>query len=103
MTGLANSWPLALEPLLAGLERRADRASCWFADVDVSEAQLSQLHLFEVAARHRGVCFHAPQEPEVLVGEMNPLIGLGAPTDPSRHAARVRISFYNACPASARG
>jgi hypothetical protein len=32
---------------------------------------------------------------ECLVGEMNPLVGLGAAADPSQHIGKVRISFHD--------
>jgi hypothetical protein len=32
---------------------------------------------------------------ECLVGEMNPLVGLGAAADPIQHIGKVRISFHD--------
>jgi hypothetical protein len=37
----------------------------------------------------------ADRAEECLVGEMNPLVGLGAAADPTRHIGKVRISFHD--------
>jgi hypothetical protein len=94
MERVLHTWPAALEPLLAGLSRRPDRPDCWFVEIDVSDDQLKALNLFEASARHGRVCFRLPAAGSMVQGEMNTLVGLGAPPDRSRNAS-VRLSFHD--------
>ena len=80
--------------LLKGLLACPRPSGCWSVEVDLSETEIKELNLFEGSARHRNVCFRLPGEQELVTGQMNPLLGLGAPMDPSRGVARVRISFH---------
>jgi hypothetical protein len=96
MTALPHNWPAAFQPLLAGLERNPARPGCYFTDVEVTTEQLRELNLFEGASRHHPVCFMAPALSEPLKGEMNPLLGLGAPAKDAGADALVRISFHDA-------
>lgn len=95
MTDAARSWPKQFENLLANLEA-GEHAGSYRADVEVSDAELTELNLFEAAARHQKVVLPLPTGP--AAGAMDVVIGLGAPRDPSRHAARVRISFSEVAP-----
>jgi hypothetical protein len=94
MERIVHTWPAALEPLIAALARRPDRPDCWFSDVDVSEDELKALNLFEASSRHGRVCFKLPGAEHLAQGEMNTLLGLGAPVERSR-SARVRLSFHD--------
>ncbi len=91
---ISNIWPRQFEHLLEGVSACPRVAGCWCVDVVLSETEIKELNLFEGSARHRQVCFRLPGEQELVTGQMNPPLGLGAPTDPSRGVARVRISFH---------
>jgi hypothetical protein len=90
-----HPWPAEFAELLAGLHPNPDQPGCYGVEVDVSAEQLKGLALFEAAVRHRCVRLAKPGDSRALVGEMNPLVGLGAPADPRRHDARIRISFHD--------
>jgi hypothetical protein len=90
---ISHAWPLHLEPLLAGLAKRAGQADCWFVDVDLSDLHIKELNLFGASVRHGQACFALPTG-QPVTGRMNPLLGLGSPADPSGHHGRVRISFH---------
>jgi hypothetical protein len=54
------------------------------------------LNDFEARVRHRQVRLRLADNAEkCLLGEMNPLVGLGAAADPSQHIGKVRISFHD--------
>jgi hypothetical protein len=60
------------------------------------ESALFLINDFEARVRHRQVRLRlAGNAEECLVGEMNPLIGLGAAADPIQHIGKVRISFHD--------
>jgi hypothetical protein len=65
-------------------------------DIDVDRETLFLINDFEARARHRQVRLRlADNAEECLVGEMNPLVGLGAADDPTQHIGKVRISFHD--------
>jgi hypothetical protein len=97
---ISHAWPVQFQPLLSGLVERIGQANCWFADVDLSNAQIKDLNLFFASSRHGQVCFTLP-DGQSVIGRMNPLLGLGSPADPSRHHGRARISFHEVGPLSA--
>ncbi|RDI60694.1 hypothetical protein [Microvirga subterranea] len=90
-------WPPELRHLLDGASIAANaegRRYCRL-DVDVDDETLLLIHEFEARVRHRQVRLRPHSETECVVGEMNPVIGLGAPADPTRHIGRIRISFHD--------
>jgi hypothetical protein len=93
-----HPWPAEFAELLSDLHPNPDQPGCYAVEVDVSAEQLKGLALLEATARHRGVRLMQPGQSRALVGEMNPLVGLGAPADPAHHVARVRISFHDVAP-----
>lgn len=101
MIDLVRTWPPTLQHLLNGLHSApTGMPGCWWADVDVSEDELRALHLFETLARHDRV--DLPSVPGL--GEQHAvaetIVGLGAPADPQRHVAKVRICFTHVEPTS---
>lgn len=94
---LAFDWPARLhhlrEDALVALGR-ADKSFCRI-DADVDPETLLFLNEFEAHARQRKVRLRRTGNDDCLVGEMNPLIGLGAASDPTRHVGKVRISFHD--------
>ena len=90
-------WPTKLRHLLEGARIAANpegRRYCRI-DVDVDDETLLLIHEFEARVRHRQVRLRPHSDTECVVGEMNPVIGLGAPADPTRHIGKVRISFHD--------
>jgi hypothetical protein len=73
----------------------SDGKPCSRIDVDIDGPTLLLLNEFEVRARHRHVRLRPSGRTDCLVGEMNTVIGLGPPRDPTRHVGRVRISFHD--------
>ena len=95
---ISHAWPVQFQPLLSGL---ADATLDAIAGSSTSICRIStskELNLFEVHARHGQVCFTLPRG-QAVIGRMNPLLGLGAPADSSRHG-RARISFHEVSPLS---
>jgi hypothetical protein len=90
-------WPAQLESLVQDLQitPAAGNKSCCRVDVDVDRDTLSMLNEFEARARHRQVRIKLGGHSECIRGEMNTVIGLGNPSDPSRHVGKVRISFHD--------
>ena len=86
-------WPAALNHLLEGASiGLGDKRSCRI-DVDVGRETLLRLAEFQAHLRHCPVRLRPAGSAHSVVGEMNPLIGLGAGSDPARHVGKVRISF----------
>jgi hypothetical protein len=83
-----------MKQLLSQLQPNPDQPDTYAAEVDLTEEQVKELALFEVASRNGRVCLSVPGSSLVLVGCMNPLVGLGAASTPES-AARIRISFHD--------
>ena len=94
MSGVLHHWPAAMEQLLSQLQPNPDQADTYAAEVDLTGDQVKELALFEVASRNGRVCLRVPGKSQVLIGCMNPLVGLGAASSPGC-AARIRISFHD--------
>jgi hypothetical protein len=90
-------WPPELRYLLEGVQVAVGQEGKRYCrvDVDVDSETLLHIHEFESRVRHRQVRLRPQGDTECVVGEMNPLIGLGAPDDPTRHIGKVRISFHD--------
>ncbi|WP_114189205.1 hypothetical protein [Microvirga aerophila] len=91
-------WAAELYHLLQGLQIATGANGNRYGrlDVDVNRETLFLINDFEARVRQRRVRLRlADKAEECLVGEMNPLIGLGAAADPTQHISKVRISFYN--------
>ena len=91
-------WPKELYHLLQGIRiaTGADGKRYGRIDIDVDREALFLLNDFEARVRHRQVRLRlAERVEECLVGEMNPLVGLGAAADPTQHIGKVRISFFD--------
>lgn len=97
MALLPVEWPHKLQHLVDDLPllECQNGKSCSRIDIDVDADTLFVLNELEARARHRKVEIPLPDGSGCLTGEMNTIIGLGAPADPSGHVARVRISFHN--------
>ena len=93
----AIEWPAAFNHLLADLKIAPGHNGkpCGRVDVDVDADTLLHLNEFEARARHRHVRLRMADHTDCVVGEMNTLIGLGSPSDPTRHVGRVRLSFHD--------
>jgi hypothetical protein len=94
---LVVEWPAALASLLqeAQIASGNDSKRACRIDVDVDARTLRAIHEFEAHLRRRPVQLRLPGSAECITGEMNPSVGLGAPSDRARHIAKVRISFHN--------
>jgi hypothetical protein len=90
-------WPPHLGALLNRAEVVRSRDDCCFCriDLDVDSETLLLLNEFEAHARQHRVRLRLSDGARCYVGEMNPLVGLGAPADRHRHVAQVRISFHD--------
>ncbi len=91
-------WPAELYHLLQGLQIATGANGNRYGrlDVDVDRETLFLLNDFEARVRHRQVRLRlADRAEECLVGEMNPLVGLGAAADPTQHIGKVRLSFHD--------
>ncbi len=90
-------WPGALAPLLqeAQITSTSEGKRVCRIDVDVDARTLLALHEFESHLRRRAVQLRFPESAECITGEMNPTFSLGAPSDRSRHMAKMRLSFYD--------
>jgi hypothetical protein len=90
-------WPAMLAPLLqaAQIASGSDGKSVCRVDVDVDAQTLLAIHEFEAHLRHRPVQLRLGGSADCMTGAMNPTFGLGAPSDQSRHIARVRLSFHD--------
>jgi hypothetical protein len=90
-------WPPALNHLLETAQIASGQESKRYCriDVDVDRETLFLLNEFEGHVRHRKVRLRPVGSFRSVVGEMNPLIGLGAAFDPARHIGKVRISFHD--------
>lgn len=90
-------WPAELRHLLDGarIAPGHDGKSFCRVDVDVDSKTLLLLHEFESHVRHRPVRISLPDKAECVIGEMNPVLGLGGADDPSVHVGKVRISFHD--------
>jgi hypothetical protein len=93
----AIEWPAALQHVISDvpIAPGADGKPCFRTDVDVNNETLLLLNEFEARARHRQVRLRPSGRADCFVGEMNTVIGLGPPSDPTRHVGRVRISFHD--------
>ena len=89
-------WPAALAPLLqeAQITSSNDGKRVCRIDVDMGAQTLLTLHEFEAHLRRRLVQLRLAGG-ECITGEMNPTFSLGAPSDRSRHMAKMRLSFYD--------
>jgi hypothetical protein len=91
------TWPHELERLLAGIAPA--EPGIYRTDLDVDAKTLFDLNDFEAKARHRMVRF-AGADGTPLLGEMNTVLGLGAPRAEGGAAiGRIRISFHAVVPA----
>jgi hypothetical protein len=90
-------WPENLAGLVHDIAviRAGNGRGCCRLDVEVDAETITLLNHFEAHARHRQVRLRLPDGSGCLRGEMNTIIGLGSPSDPSRFAAKVRISFHD--------
>jgi hypothetical protein len=91
-------WPAEFHHLLQGMQIAigADGKRYGRIDIDIDRETLFLINDFEARVRHRQVRLRlADNAEECLVGEMNPLVGLGAAADPSQHIGKVRISFHD--------
>jgi hypothetical protein len=88
-------WPATLDHLLKEAQMTLGSQPYCRIDVDVDRETLLLIQEFEVHVRHRPVWLKSASAARTVVGEMNELIGLGAPADPKRHIGKVRISFNN--------
>jgi len=92
------NWPTELDHLLAGAQiaTGSEGKRYCLIDADVDARTLLAIHNFEarVRRRHR-VQLRLAGSAECMIGEMNPSFGLGAPSDPTRHITKVRISFHD--------
>jgi hypothetical protein len=91
-------WPAEFHHLLQGMQiaTAANGQRYGRIDTDVDRETLFLLNDFEARVRHRQVRLRlADRAEECLVGEMNPLVGLGAAADPTQHIGKVRISFHD--------
>ena len=94
---LVIDWPANLNHLLDGAQVTTGRqgGGCCRVDADVNADTLLAIHEFEAHARRRRVQLRLAPRGECVTGEMNPCFSLGAAPDPTRHIARLRISFHN--------
>lgn len=90
-------WPAALALLLqeAQITFGSDGKRVCRIDVDVDAQTLLALHEFEAHLRRRPVQLRLAGGAECMTAEMNPTFSLGAPSDRSRHMAKMRLSFYD--------
>jgi hypothetical protein len=90
-------WPAELASLLeeAQIAFDDDGKQVCRIDVDVDAATLRAIHEFEAHLRRRQVQLRLAGSDECIRGEMNPSLGLGAPSDRIRHIAKVRVSFHD--------
>ena len=90
-------WPTELLHLLQDAQIASGRDGKRYCriDVDVGPGTLLLLNSFEARVRHRQVRLRPAGSAECAVGEMNVPMGLGAAADPTRHIAKVRISFHD--------
>jgi hypothetical protein len=91
-------WPAELHHLLQGMQiaTGADGNRYGRIDIDVDRETLFLINDFEARVRHRQVRLRlADNAEECRVGEMNPLVGLGAADDPTQHIGKVRVSFHD--------
>ena len=90
-------WPAAFQHLLQSMQIAigADGTRYGRIDIDVDRETLFLINEFEARVRHRQVRLRRADRAECLVGEMNPLVGLGAAADPTQHIGKVRISFHD--------
>ncbi len=97
MALLPVEWPHKLQHLVEDLPllEGHNGSSCSRIDVDVDAETLFILNELEARARHRKIEIPLPDGSGCLTGEMNTIIGLGGPAEPSGHVARVRISFHD--------
>jgi len=90
-------WPANLHHLVEGAQIATGSNGHRYCriDVDVDPETLLLLNLFAGHVRQHKVRLRPADSAECIVGEMNPLIGLGAASDPIRHIGKVRISFHD--------
>ena len=94
---LIVEWPAEFQHLLQGMQIaiRADGNRYGRIDIDIDRETLFLINEFEARVRHRQVRLRRADSAECLVGEMNPVVGLGAADDPAQHIGKVRISFHD--------
>jgi hypothetical protein len=90
-------WPEELAPLLqeAQIASGINGKQVCRIDVDVDATTLRAIHEFEAHLRRRQVQLRLAGSNECMRGEMNPSLGLGAPSDRIGHIAKVRVSFHD--------
>ena len=90
-------WPTELASLLekAHIASGGDGKRVCRIDVDVDATTLRAIHEFEAHLRRRKVQLRLAGSNECMRGEMNPSVGLGAPSDRTGHIAKVRVSFHD--------
>jgi hypothetical protein len=90
-------WPTELASLLeeAHIASGENGKQVYRIDVDVDATTLRTIHEFEAHLRRRQVQLRLAGSNECVRGEMNPSLGLGAPSDRIGHIARVRVSFHD--------
>jgi hypothetical protein len=90
-------WPAEFHHLLHGIQISAGAHSARSGriDIDVDRETLFLINEFEARVRHRQVRLRLADRADCLVGEMNPVVGLGAGADPIQHIGKIRISFHD--------
>jgi hypothetical protein len=90
-------WPTELAPLLeeAQIASGIDGKQVCRIDADVDATILRAIHEFEAHLRRRPVQLRLAGSNECMTGEMNPSLGLGAPSSRIGHIAKVRVSFHD--------
>jgi hypothetical protein len=90
-------WPKELSPLLqeAQIASGMDGKQVCRIAVGVDATTLRAIHEFEAHLRRRQVQLRLAGSNECMRGEMNPSLGLGAPSGRIGHIAKVRVSFHD--------
>jgi hypothetical protein len=88
-------WPKELSPLLQEAQIAFGMDGKQVCRIDVDATTLRAIHEFEAHLRHRQAQLRLVGGSECMRGEMNPSLGLGAPSGQIGHIAKVRVSFHD--------
>ncbi len=90
-------WPTMLAPLLHEVQitTGSDGKRICRLDVEVDAETLLAIHEFEAHLRRCPVQLRLAENGGCVIGEMNSSFSLGAPSDPIRHIAKLRLSFHD--------
>jgi hypothetical protein len=88
-------WPLELASLLEEAQIASGEDSKQVCRIDVDATTLRAIHEFKVHLRRRQVQLRLAGSNECMRGEMNPSLGLGAPSERIGHIAKLRVSFHD--------